>query len=262
MHLLVSLCLVLAGLAYALGVWLRWRRPAADQQSGSGWAMWPGMALLTAAAILGLSEPDHGDFAWAVLGAWAAMAGIHFVTGWLRRPSLSLLALPVAALAMLLALGALAGGHHAKSSTPGAMHWTAQVHVLLMALHLGAALLAGGAGGLWLIARRQLKVPGPRALALPNLPVLERLTERTLVISAGLLAAGLAVGGAAMEASPTVTLAHPAVIIACCNLVVVLAALGLRATNRIGRRALAVAALQAMSLAMLSVVAIQLLRHA
>ena len=260
MRIAVFVCLALAGCAYLLGVWLRWRRPAPDQHSGSGWAMWPGLALLTVACLLGLAEPGHGDFAWAVLGTWAALCGIHFVAGWLHRPSLALLTLPAAGLAVLLALGSLAGSDHGAQMAPG--HWTGRLHVLAMALHLGASLLAGAAGGLWLVARRQLKTPGPRALALPSLPVLERLTERTLVVSVGLLAAGLAIGGAALDAARGVSLAHPAVAIAGGNLVLMLAALALRTTNRIGRRALALAALHAMALAVLCALTIQFLRHA
>jgi hypothetical protein len=250
--------LAVAGAAYAVGVWVRWRRLASAEPTG--WAMWPGFALLSVAAALGLAEPNHGDLAWAVLGVWAAACGIHFVAGWFHRPALGLLVLPTAALAVLLALGSAAGSVGTTPAAPG--HWTGRVHVALMILHLGAALLAGGAGGLWLVARRQLKVRSLRALALPPLPVLERLTERCLVVSAGLLAAGLALGGAALEAARTVSLTHPAVAIAALNLALMIVALALRAADRLGRRGLAVAALHAMALAALCAVAIQLLRHA
>src|SRR5204862_209152 len=83
--------------------------------------------------------------------------------------------------------------------------------------------------GMYLTAVRQLKSPSPRTLRLPSLPLLERLTERSLVVATALLMGGLATGGAAMQLSRSISLAQPSIILALMTMALLVLVLALRA---------------------------------
>ena len=193
---------------------------------------------------------------------WAATAALHFALGFLTAPTRVLLVLPIGCLALLLALaGTVRPGHAGEAST----HLIVILHSVCMALHLAVALVAGGAGGLYLIAVRQLKRASTRAFRLPPLPLLEQVTERALIIATALLMAGLATGGAAIsgagDGGRSVSLAHPSVVIAFVSLLLLALLLGLRLGGRINRRGVALVAVQTMVLAALSAAALQVVAH-
>jgi hypothetical protein len=250
-HLLSIILIALAGCCFCAAALLRWRllgRVDAPQPKHL-WPMWAGMTLLTASLVLSLCDRAEVDYAYGVLGVWAGVASLLFVSRYLAVPSRGVLALPIGGMSLLVAMAELAGpGNHAVS--PGG-HWITSVHALFMSLQLAAMVLAGAAGGLYLVAARQLKSPSVRALRLPSLPLLERLTERTLVVATALLLVGLATGGAAMQLARSISLAHPTILLSLTTMAVLVATLALKATARINRRGVAVAAVAAMVLAAL-----------
>lgn len=261
MHLLALVCLAVCGVAYCAAAVRRWSGLGAAPDlplPPVGWLLGIGFAALTGALIASLLESGSHDFAYMVLGGWAATAALHFALGFLTAPTRVLLVLPIGCLALLLALaGTVRPGHAGESST----HLIVILHSVCMALHLAVALVAGGAGGLYLIAVRQLKRASARAFRLPPLPLLEKVTERALVIATALLMAGLATGGAAIGGSRSVSLAHPSVVIAFVSLLLLALLLGLRIGGRINRRGVALVAVQTMVLAALSAAALQVVTH-
>lgn len=261
MHLASLICLVVAGLAYCAAAGRRWSGLAADPAlplPGVGLLLGIGFAALTASLVTGLIAPGNHDFAYMVLGAWAATAALQFALGFLTAPTRVLLVLPVGCLALLLALaGFITPGHASEAST----HLIVVIHVVCMVLHLAAALVAGGAGGLWLLAVRQLKSASPRAFRLPPLPLLEKVTERALVIATALLMAGIATGGAAIGSGHSISLSHPSVVIAFLSLALLVILFALRLSGRINRRGLALIAVQTMVMAVLSATALQVVLH-
>jgi len=250
-HYLSIVLLALAGCCFCAAALLRWRlmgRVDAPQPKHL-WPMWTGMTLLTASLVLSLCDRAEVDYAYGVLGVWAGVASLLFVSRYLAVPSRGVLALPIGGMSLLVAMAGLAGPSAHPVSAGG--HWITSVHALFMSLQLAAMVLAGAAGGLYLVAARSLKSPSVRALRLPGLPLLERLTERSLVVATALLLVGLATGGAAMQLSRAISLAHPTILLSLSTMAVLVATLALKATERINRRGVAVAAVAAMALAAL-----------
>ncbi len=266
MHIIALIALVLAGGVYCLAAVRRWRGLGAAPgvaTVGVGWLLGLGFGGLTLALVASLLENGPHDFAYAVLGIWSAMAALHFALGFIAGPTRVLLVLPVGCMAILLAMAGLVRPHAVEQSSAHAM---VVLHSVCMATHLAVALVAGGAGGLYLLAVRQLKRASQRAFRLPALPLLELITERSLIIATALLMAGLATGGAAIASSHSISLTHPSIIIAFMNLLLLVALFALRFShrlaNRIGRRGLALVAVQTMVLSAMSTIGLQVVVHA
>ncbi len=262
MHLIALVCLVFAGFAYCAATLWRWRGLGAAAETPVprvGWLLGVGFAALTASLVASMLESGPHDFAYAVLGGWATAAALHFALGFLTAPTRVLLILPVGCLALLLALAGLARGAVVGESSS---HAIGILHSVCMASHLAVALVAGGAGGLYLVAVRQLKSASTRAFRLPPLPLLERVSERGLVIATALLMAGLATGGAAIgRGTSHINLTHPSVVIAFVSLALLVLLFGLRLAGRLNRRGLALVAVQTMVLAVLSALCLQVVPH-
>ncbi len=260
-HLAALLCLVCAGLAYVAAAVRRWRGLGQLDAVplGAPWLLALGFASLTAALVCALLESGPHDFAYAVLGVWSAVGAVQFAAGWMTAPTRALLALPIGGAALLLAIGGLV--HHGGDASHTSVRAVTVAHSVAMATHLAVALVAGGAGGLYLVAVQALKRASPRALRLPPLPLLERLTERALIITTALLMAGLALGGAAIAASGSIDLGHPSIVLALVNLLLLVLAFGLRLSGRLGRRGLALAAVQTMVIAALVAIGLQVFPH-
>ncbi len=254
MHLTAIILIAAAGLCYVAAAVLRWRQMAVSDERRSAHLipLWLGLALHTVSLVLSLLDPAQRDFAYAVLAVWAAVASMFFVSRYLTSPSRTILVLPVGGMALLVAMAELASGKDQPSTdvTSGITRF----HVGLMILHIGVMLLSGAAGGMYLTAVRQLKASSSRALRLPSLPLLERLTERSLVIGTALLMGGLATGGAAMQLKPTMTLAQPSIVLALITMVLLVLVLALRATGRLNRRGVALGAVGAMVIAALGLI--------
>lgn len=260
-HIIALIALILAGAVYCGAALQRWRGLGAAPGVATrsvGWLLGLGFGGLTVALVASLLENGAHDFAYAVLGVWSATAALHFALGFLAGPTRVLLVLPIGCMAILLAMAGLVRPHAVEQSSAQAM---VILHSVCMATHLAVALVAGGAGGLYLVAVRQLKRASARAFRLPPLPLLEKVTERGLIIATALLMAGLATGGAAIASSHSISLAHPSVIIAFVNLLLLVALFSLRLANRIGRRGMALVAVQTMVLAALSTIGLQVVAH-
>ncbi len=260
MHGITLVFLALAGACFIAAALQRWRNLRTGESQRLNWLMVLGFAALSAGLCTSMAEERARDFSFGILGVWSAVAGTLFTAGWLSGPTRGLLALPVGCLTILLAMLGLARNAPTEESGTGT-HLVTLVHAACMAGHLAAALVAGGAGGLYLLAVRSLKQTPVLGLRLPSLPLLETLIERTLVISAGLLMAGLAAGGAAIQVSKGVSLWHPAVLLALVALILLTVTLGLRVSGRLNRRGLALAAVQTMLLSALATLSLQVLAH-
>ncbi len=261
MHLTAIILVAAAGLCYVAAAWLRWRQMALsdDRTSGHLLPLWLGLTLHSVALVLSLLIPGQRDFAYGVLAVWAAVAGLFFVSRYLASPSRTILVLPIGGMALLVAMAELASGEGAPSS--GGTPWITRVHIVFMALHLAVMLVSGAAGGMYLTAVRQLKSPSARTLRLPSLPLLERLTERGLVIATALLMGGLATGGAAMQLSRSISLAQPSIILALATMALLVLVLALRATGHLNRRGVAQGAIFAMLIAALGSISQQVITH-
>lgn len=261
MHLTAIILVAAAGLCYVAAALLRWRQMGVSDERTTAHLvpLWLGLALHSVSLVLSLLTPGQRDFSYGVLAVWAAVAGLFFVSRYLASPSRTILVLPVGGMALLVAMAELASGE--PNPVPaGGTSWIVRLHVVFMALHLAVMLLSGAAGGMYLTAVRQLKSPSPRALRLPSLPLLERLTERSLVISTALLMAGLATGGAAMQLS-TVSMAKPSIVLALITMALLVLVLALRATGRLNRRGVALGAVAAMLIAALGAVSQMVSTH-
>lgn len=260
-HLTAIILIAAAGLCYVAAAWLRWRQMALSDERTSGHLLplWLGLTLHSVSLVLSLLNPGQRDFAYGVLAVWAAVAGLFFVSRYLASPSRTILVLPIGGMALLVAMAELASGESAPSTvgTP----WITRVHVGFMALHLAVMLVSGATGGMYLTAVRQLKSPSPRTLRLPNLPLLERLTERSLVVATALLMGGLATGGAAMQLSRSISLAQPSIILSLITMALLVLVLALRATGQLNRRGVAMGAVTAMIIAALGSVSQLVVTH-
>jgi hypothetical protein len=260
MHQTAVVLIALAGLCYCLVAVRRWLllRLAAGV-AGRPWLVWIGMGLHSAGLALSLLDAERADFAHAVLGSWAALASLLFLSRFLASPNRWLLVLPVGGMVLLLAVAGLAV--HPREATPGHMPAIIVVHILFMTAQLAAALLAGASAFVYLVAVRQLKAAQAGAFTLPNLPKLDHLFERSLVVSTALLIGGLATGGAAISVSPNFSLAHPASILSLVNMGLLVLAWSLRLANGLSRRGLAWGALASLAVAAIATVSLIVNRH-
>jgi len=260
-HLTAIILIAAAGLCYVAAAVLRWRQMAVSDERRSAHLipLWLGLTLHSISLVLSLLDPGQRDFTYAVLAVWAAVASLLFVSRYLASPSRTILVLPVGGMALLVAMAELASGKGAPSTaeTP----WITKIHIGFMVLHLAVMLLSGAAGGMYLTAVRQLKSSSPRALRLPSLPLLERLTERSLVIATALLMGGLATGGAAMQLTRSISLAQPSIVLALITMVLLVLVLALRATGQLNRRGIALGAVSAMLIAALGSISQLLVTH-
>ena len=261
MHLTAIILVAAAGVCYVAAALLRWRQMAYSDERTSGHLLplWLGLGLHSVSLVLSLVNPGQRDFAYGVLAVWAAVAGLFFVSRYLASPSRTILVLPVGGMALLVAMAELASVD-AQPATAGTS-WIVRVHVAFMALHLAVMLVSGAAGGMYLTAARQLKSPSPRALRLPSLPLLERLTERSLVVGTALLMGGLATGGAAMQLKRSISLAQPSIVLALITMALLVLVLALRSTGRLNRHGVALGAVWAMLIAALGAVSQLVVTH-
>jgi ABC-type uncharacterized transport system permease subunit len=250
-HLTAVILLAAAGLCYCAAAVVRWLLTAAtdERRPTHLLPLWIGLTLHSVALVLSLLDAGQRGFAYGVLAVWAAVASLFFVSRYLASPSRTILVLPMGGMALLVAMAALTGPQRAEPVAE--MAWIVRLHVGFMAAHLAVMLVAGAAGGLYLLAAAQLKSPSARALRLPSLPRLERLTERSLVVATALLLGGLATGGAAMQLAPAISLAQPSIVLAMITMALLVTALALRATGWLSRRGAAHAALACMIIAAL-----------
>ncbi len=260
MHQLALVLTAAAGLAYALAGWQRWRSMGAPgpDAPGRAWTLWGGFALQSLALALSLLEPKRIDFAFGVLAVWTAVAVLLFARRFLAAPSWRLLGLPLGGMAVLVAA---AGINDEALTRDGSTAPVVVLHIAFMSLYLAAMLIAGAAAGLWWVGVAQLKRASPRALRLPALPVLERVSERALVVATALLMGGLATGGAALHYARDLSLTHPTFVLAELQMLLLVLVLGLRALGRLSRRAQAFAAITTLLLAVLSQVGVLLVAH-
>jgi hypothetical protein len=253
MVIIILILVVLAGIGLCLAAWSRWRSlarpdsategrcPVTVPGTGLGW-LWLAFALLTAATVLALfgggSGGDHRDLAYGVLTVWAATASMVFLGRWLAMPSRSLLALPVGAMALMVATASATGPARiaaAPSMSGEGLPWIVMVHIAFMVGFTVAMILAGTAGLLYLFVSLLLKRASPSVMNLPNLRLLERLSERGLIVGTALLTGGIAVGGVALRGSE-VSLANPTSLLGLGCLLLLVVILALRAANRLGGR--------------------------
>jgi ABC-type uncharacterized transport system permease subunit len=261
MHALAVVLVAAAGVAYCLAAAMRWRalgRVGDPPARGGGVALWTGFALHSAALVIACLDRSERDLFYAALGSWSAIAALLYFSRFAAGASRGLLALPVGCAALLVAVAALAVHPERQPRTGGAISW---LHIGLMTGYLATVLAAGSAGMLYLLAAGQLKSASARALRLPALPSLERLTERALVASTALLMAGIATGGAVMEQQPNASLAQPTVAIALLNLAMQVTVLAVRASGRIRRRTLASAATVCMALGVVELISLMVAPH-
>lgn len=261
MHLTAVVLIALAGLCYCLVAVRRWvSLRVAQVVTGQPWLVWIGMALHSAGLTLSLIDLEHTEFAHAVLGSWSALASLLFLSRFLASPNRWLLVLPVGGMVLLLAVAGLAVRPHDPSATHG-MPGIVVVHIIFMTGQLAASLLAGASAFVYLVAVGQLKAAQASAFTLPNLPKLDHLFERSLVLATALLIGGLATGGAAMRLSGTFSLAHPASVLSLIDMGLLVLAWSLRLTNQLGRRGLAWSAIASLTVGAIATVSLIMDRH-
>lgn len=264
MHLTVVLLLAAAGIGFCLASLLRWRTLGgkdAARATDHLWILWLAFACLTAGTALGiLGDRDHRDLGYGALAVWAGIASLLFLSRWMAMPSRSLLVLPAGAVVLMIATAGVAGPSR-TSDLPADTPWIVYIHAAFMTLHIGTLLVAGTGGGLYLTVAWLLKRPTPRALRLPNLRMLERLTDRCFITATALLVGGLATGGAAMHMRPDFSIVHPTALLGIATMVVLLTILGLRSANRLGNRSMALASVLAAAFAVLSALSQVVLAH-
>ncbi|MFM2092028.1 MAG: hypothetical protein RLZZ127_2517 [Planctomycetota bacterium] len=236
MHALAVALVAVAGVAWCLAGWWRWREIRAGAEGGrSAAALWAGVVALTCGVVASAADGGHRDLLYGALGLWSGMAALLFVVRFLARPSAWLLALPAGGVALLLAVAGLLGGTPDPGTGLGVL---VGMHVAFQLAHLGAMVVAAGAAALWLMASGALKRAEAWALRLPSLPLLERITDRFLVAATALLTGGLATGGVAVGSSPGFSLLQPAVVCAVATMGLLMLGLGFRVARRMGRRGL------------------------
>ena len=144
----------------------------AARADGFPWSSWAGSLNL---------------FVWLVVGAYLI---------WGCRPRYRLLGLGVMPLAAALFLVARLGGGTRGGGRGGYSNLFLVLHVGLALAAFAGFTLAAGLSGLYLWQERRLKrrAPDVLSLRLPPLATLERLARRTIVVSAALLALGVAAG--------------------------------------------------------------------
>ncbi|MBN8526369.1 MAG: hypothetical protein J0M02_13630, partial [Planctomycetes bacterium] len=157
-----------AGAAYLWAARRQWLRLGEAETQGGGRWWWIGLGLQTAALAISLCDAGHRSFAYGALAGWAAVAAIMFASSFIAAPVRLLLALPLGAIILLVAIAGIAP----LGSPPedGTGSWISRLHAGFMASHLAAVAAAGAAGALYLLAAGRLKAGDPRATRLPSLP--------------------------------------------------------------------------------------------
>jgi ABC-type uncharacterized transport system permease subunit len=160
-----------------------------------------GWLAQTALLVLQIARAD--GFPWS---SWAGALNLFVwlvVSAYLvygSRPRFGLLGLAVMpAAAALLALAYAGGGIGDRGDHPGAL---LALHVVFMLGAFAGLTVAAGLAAFYLWHQRRLKRHEPSILRLPSPPLesLERLTLRTVVVSLGVLTAGIAFGLARLAA--------------------------------------------------------------
>lgn len=258
-HLASVVLTAAAGASFLWAARRQWLRLGREEQRTDGRWWWIGLGLQTAGLAVSLCDPGHRSFAYGALAGWAAVAAIMFAGRFLAAPARLLLALPLGAVVLLVAIAGVA--QVGAPPEDGTGSWISRLHAGFMAAHLAALAAAGAAGALYLLVSGRLKAGDPRATRLPSLPVLERLVERGLVWGTALLTGGLATGGAAIRVSHTFQLMHPTALLGLAECVLLAAILGLHRANRLSRRALSVAALACLAVAVLGTLSQVVIAH-
>lgn len=257
MHHLAVALVALAGGCLCWSTWRWWRALGQDRTAMVPIALYIGVIALSLGLAVSLIDRSHPAFTHAVVGLWSGLVSLVFLRRFLASPSRKLLLLPVGAMALLVAGAGLAPIPEADSSAQVII----VIHIIFMTATMAAQLIAGGAGMLYLIAVHQLKEGSALALRMPALPKLERLSERGMIVSTGLLLGGLATGGVAMQHTSTFTLTHPAAVLALLDMAILVLALALRHTGTLARRGVAWSALVAFILIALASASFIALRH-
>jgi len=165
------------------------------------WGVRVGWLAQTALLVAQAARAD--GFPWSSWGGALNLFVWLIVTTYLvygSRPRFGLLGLGVMpGSAALLALAYAGGGIGDRGDHPGAL---LALHVLFMLGAFAGLTLAAGLAAFYLWHERRLKRREPRILRLtvPPLESLERLTARTVVVSLGVLTAGIAFGLARLAA--------------------------------------------------------------
>jgi ABC-type uncharacterized transport system permease subunit len=154
-----------------------------------GWLAQTALLVVQAARADGFPWSSWGGalnlFAWLVVSTYLVYGS---------RPRFGLLGLVVMpAVAALLVLAYAGGGIGDRGDHPGVL---LALHVVFMLGAFAGLTLAAGLAAFYLWHERRLKRREPRILRLgvPPLESLERLTARTVVVSLGVLTAGIAFG--------------------------------------------------------------------
>lgn len=259
LHLASVILTAGAGAAYLWAACRQWIRLGGEMPSTDGRWWWIGLGAQTAGLLLSLFDAGHRSFAYGALAGWSAVAAIMFAGRFLAAPARLLLALPLGAMVLLVAIAGVT--QVGAPPEDGAGSWISRLHAGFMAAHLAATAAAGAAGVLYLLAAGRLKAGDPRATRLPSLPVLERLVERGLVWGTALLTGGLATGGAAIRVSQTFQLLHPTALLGLAECLLLATVLGLHRANRLSRRALSIAAIACLAVGVIGTLSQVVVAH-
>ena len=259
-HIATVALTAMAGIGYvwaAARQWLRLGDAAIPAQAGSWW--WVAFALQTAALTISLFDPDNRTLAYGELAAWSAVAAIMFAGRFVDAPVRLLLALPLGAVVLLIAI---AGGT-AVGDPPsdGSGSWIIKIHVGFMIIHLSALVAAGAMATLYILAADRLKAADPRATRLPTLPEMERFIERSLIWGTALLIGGLATGGGAIRLSQNFQLVHPTSLLGMSEMIILITVLSMHHARRLSRRALAVGALAGLTISVIGTLSLMRFAH-
>lgn len=249
LHLISATLTAGAGAAYLWAARRQWLRLGREAGRSDGRWWWIAFAMQSIGLLVSLVDSGHRSFAYGALASWAAVAAVLFAGRYLAAPSRLLMALPLGAVVLLVAIAGVASIGAPPEQGTGT--WISRLHIAFMATHLAALVAAGAAGALYLLAVGRLKNGDPLATRLPTLPTLDRLTERGLVWGTALLTGGLAIGGAAARVSQSFQLLHPTALLGLAEIALLAAVLAVHGANRLSRRALALAALACLAVAVL-----------
>ncbi len=261
MYLSAVILLGIAGCLFCIAAFVYWRRIANSQDAFDKLSMIiVGFAMLSLSAslVLSLIDRTRPEFTYAVLSTWSAVAAILFVKRFLAMPSRSLLMVPIGALAIMFAVVAVMGPPPVAAGEQEQLPLVTMIHIIFMALFLGANLVGSGAALGYFLADRQLKHASARAFKLPSLPALRRVNLTGLVSSCAMLFAGLATGAAATKYTEDFDYLHPIVLISLLSMLLLLLVLFVELTKGLSQKSLSIVTLFLLVLAVLSVLSLNL----